>query len=120
MSFSLELTNVFADDSVNFLNSQTKAQDLICHGEGTLTYTYLADTTFDSEIYDNVMNSTISSSVGYDQISYTDGINTHTITTYGKYEAPIIDTAGDCMVIVTVTKRLMGNGTLDACSIAVS
>ena len=107
MSFTLELTNNFADDKANYQNSQTKEQDVVCHVSGTLTYTYLSNSTNDSNYYDNLIKDDISK--GFSRITITDGTNSWQMDCYGKYTGFEKDTSVDCLVPATVTLQLFGD-----------
>jgi len=114
-TFSLTLTNEFADDDISFQNSQTRTTDTVCSTSGELSYTY---------IYTMATSESISDFYGDtlypDQLTLTSGINTWDITTYGQYSAFSRPDEDKCIYTGDVTKMLMGDATYKAITITVS
>jgi hypothetical protein len=114
-TFGLTLNNEFADDDIGFQNSQTRSSDPICSTSGELTYTYIY--TMDTgeileDLYGDLLNG--------DDFTLTDGANTWSIATYGKYTAFSRPDEDKCIYTGDVTKMLMGDSTYKAITITVS
>jgi len=114
-TFSLTLTNEFADDDISFQNSQTRTTDTVCSTSGELSYTY---------IYTMATSESISDFYGDtlypDQLGLTDGTNNWEIATYGQYSAFSRPDEDKCIYTGDVTKMLMGDASNTAITITVS
>jgi len=118
-TFSLTLTNTFADDDINFQNKQTKQKDYKCSSGGVLTAEFLYDVTADAIVYDNILNQTCYA----DQIIlYESGDATDywTIATEGQYIEYSKPDKENCIYVSSYTKQLMGDGDNKAISIAIT
>lgn len=114
-TFSLTLTNEFADDDISFQNSQTRTTDTVCSTSGELSYTYIytmATSDAISEFYDDTLV--------IDKFNITDGTNTWAISTTGQYSAFSRPDDDKCIYTGDVTKILMGDASNKAITITVS
>lgn len=78
-SFTLSLTNVFADDAKVYQNSATKLQEILTGIEGSLTIDWNYDKVNDSDITGNIVDESVADSL------VLHGTGVWTIETYGKY-----------------------------------
>ena len=113
-SFTLSLTNVFADDAKVYQNSSTKQLEILTGLEGSLTFDWNYDKTYDSEVSGELVDSVLADTL------VLVGSSTWTITTFGKYTDYSFADPDKGIFASNFSKTLMSDGTDKAISIAVS
>jgi len=112
-SFTLSLTNIFADDTSVYQNSVTKQQEILIGLEGTLSIEWNYDKSNDNDIYGNLVGT-----VSNDTINLV-GSSTWLISTNGKYTEYNSSDPDKGIFTSSFSKTLMSDGSDKAISISI-
>lgn len=114
-SFTLSLTNTFADDTVLYQNSDTKLREILLGFTGTLSTEFLYDSSnviASSELYSDTPEDA--------SIAVTDGTATHTYALRIRATSTDLPDSEKAMVLHTVESELVYDGTNDCFVMTVS
>jgi len=115
-TFSLTLTNEFADDDISFQNSQTRTIDTVCSTSGELSYTYI----YSMATSVNINSSMYTAMLAPETFTLSDGVNSWAFSTFGQYTSFSRPDDDKCIYTGDVTKMLMGDASNTAITITVS
>ena len=117
-SFSIDLTNTFADDASIYQNSNTKSQEILTGFEGSFTaeWNYNKSATGDPAISADLMADALTSIV----LAITDGTNIWTFTLYGKVTEYSFADPDKGIFTSSMTMELMSDDSHIPVSIAIS
>lgn len=115
-SFSIDLTNTYADDALIYQNANAKSQEILTGFEGSFTAEWNYDKANDSDISGKLMADALTSVV----LAITDGTQTWTYTLYGKVTDYSFADPDKGIFTSSMTMELMSDASNIPISIAIS
>jgi len=115
-SFSLSLSNLFADDALVYQNANVKAQEILTGLEGSFNVEWNYDKTNNVDVEGKLMVDALTSIV----FAITDGANTWTFTLFGKITEYIPADPDKGIFVSSLQMTLMEDGSNEAISIAIT
>jgi hypothetical protein len=112
-SFNLTMNNTFADDKSIYQNSCTKSAEYKTGFNGTYTIEWNYDATNDSDVYDNILSTTLIE----DNVDLFQGAAYFEIDTFGKITDYTLADPDKGIFVSSYTKQLMGDSSNSAVEI---
>ncbi|MBT6994533.1 MAG: hypothetical protein HN952_06210 [Candidatus Cloacimonetes bacterium] len=113
-SFTLSLTNSFADEANMYQNSNTKLLEILTGFAGSLSVEWNYDKTNNSDVEAKLMTT------ASDAITITDGTNSWILSTFGKYTEYQFSDPDKGIFTSRLSKTLMSDASNDAVAITIT